>query len=161
MEVKSENYWNKKANSGFYTLIEDEMFGVGIHNIDPSSFMSQRPNTIRSFGTIWNHFPGQKVRIYLYEPLTISVKNLTRIDNQLQAAFSLHQLDNLKAPTLQHNFAEDNGLIRDQVIVSKFEDNELLIGTEYFCTKLIKEIHFDHRATTDFDLHIKIDAIKT
>ena len=150
------NHYDNRNLSGFYTLLEDEMFGVGKTNAGPAHRMSNTTSIIRRYGSIWDDFKGSKVRMFLYEPLEIESgsRNLADLDKQIREI--LHTDAFLPHPKLQHNFAEDSGVVRDQIIV--WESDELFkLKPEIVCNKLIKVLHFMPRSYTSYDFHVRLN----
>ena len=152
----TSNHYDNRNLSGFYTLLEDEMFGKGKTNASPAHKLSNTATIIRRYGTIWDNFDTHKVRMYLYEPIEInsSSRNLVEISSIIRA--ELHRLDSFSAPTLQHNFAEDSGAVKDRMTVWE-SDSLFSIKNEICCNKLIKLEHFASNSLTKFDFHVRIN----
>ena len=151
----TSNHWDSRNTSGFYTLLEDEMFGKGKTNAGPAHRMSNTTKIIRRYGTYWENFQNKNVRMYLYEPIegNSGLRKLTEIEAAIKE--QLEDLSAFSAPKLQHNFAEDNGVIRDQLIL--WEAVELFkISDHIICDKIIKMVHFRSDRKTDFDFHVRI-----
>lgn len=156
----TSNHYDNRNLSGFYTLLEDEMFGPGKTNpilwAGPAHRMTNTTSIIRRYGSIWDDFLGNKVRMFLYEPIEIEsgFRQLADLDKQIHEI--LKSDDFLPSPKLQHNFAEDSGVVRDQIIV--WESEELFkLNPDIICNKLIKVIHFTPRSYTAFDFHVRLN----
>ena len=152
----TSNHWDSRNPSGFYTLLEDEMFGKGKTNAGPAHRMSNTTKIIRRYGTLWENFHGQKVRMYLYEPLENNDKAHKLVELEIKIKEQLLDLSSLSHPKLQHNFAEDNGVIRDQLIL--WANSELFsINETIKCDKVIKIVHFEPDSKTAYDFHVRIN----
>ena len=154
----TSNQWDNRASSGFYTLIEDEMFGKGRRNVDT---FRKYPNTIiRRYGSIWEPYEdAARVRMYLYEPVEFgdNERDLLKVDNALKTILKSKVIKEWTNITLQHHFAEDDGTIRDFVQVWANNDTPLFqIDDKVVCVKLLRVIHFFEKSETPFDYHVKI-----
>ena len=156
----TSNHYDNRNPSGFYTLLEDEMFGVGKTNpilwAGPAHRMTNSTSIIRRYGSIWEDFLGSKVRMFLYEPIEIDseFRQLSDLDKQIAELLKSH--NSLPNPKLQHNFAEDSGIVRDQIVV--WESDELFkLNPDIVCNKLIKVLHFSPNSYTAFDFHVRIN----
>ena len=155
----TSNQWDSRCSSGFYTLIEDEMFGKGRKNCE--SVRLYTDTYIRRYGTIWEPFEDEnRIRMYLYEPVTFgkAERDLLDVDKKLRTELSTEKVKKLDCINLQHHFAEDDGTIRDFVQVWEFSNGQSLfsINENLDCIKLMRVTHFFKEAKTPFDYHVKI-----
>ena len=155
--------WASRNSSGFYTILEDEMFGKGLTNIGHHNIESKVSNIIRSYGSLWTEsdamdIPAERVHMYLYESRDHQLTNLNDIDSELRQLLTAEFLKKLPAPKLQHQFATEEGVVVDLLYIWDIEPEplfQLKMGRN--CVKLAQIIHFEPRARSKYDFHVKIN----
>ena len=140
----TSNQWDNRSSSGFYTLIEDEMFGKGRKNLE--SVRLHTNQIIRRYGSIWEPFEDEsRIRMYLYEPATFgsAERNLLEIDELLKLELTTEKVKIFNCITMQHHFSEDDGTIRDLVQVWELPDKTALFSLtdKICCVKFIRVTH--------------------
>ena len=155
----TSNQWDNRATSGFYTFIEDQMFGPNRRNIQ--SVRMYTNSIIRRYGAIWEPFEDEnRVRMYLYEPVEFGndERNLLEVNSVLKLELATEKVKAMTCLTLQHHFAEDDGTIRDLVQVWEHPNKEPIFSiTETIaCDKFLRVTHFFDEARTPFDYHVRI-----
>ena len=158
-DLRKYDFGPLKEKSGFYTLIEDELFGPGKRYIyEPAYGLAKPATVIRNFGTIWDS--PIKVRMYLYTPTpNFQQLNLDILENSIKSTLTDKMIDDLPAPYLQHNFADADGNVKDQVRFWKFGGNEIMFTPTIRCIKLAQEIHVQRTPAnpSQYDIHVSID----
>ena len=149
--MKSFVHWDSRSNStGFYQIIDDEMIGA------PSL------NRIRRYGTVWFH-ENEKYRMYLYESRSLEEtgRSIRKIENFFKEYVCDPLPEKLKPPYLHHNFAEDNGIIRDQVIMWKLNNTEMIhIYDQFYCVQITQVNHIIRHPsvqTAKIDFHFLVE----
>ena len=145
------NQWDSRSKStGFYNIIEEQMIGL------------QSDNIIRRYGTFWYDHGDNLLRLYLYENrnLADSGRSILKL-----AEIGQNMVDNkfdseLPPPTIQQNFAEDWGEVRDQVQIWNLGiENRIHFYDSFFCTKITKVHHiiqYYATKTAKYDYHFLI-----
>ena len=160
-DTDHRKYWfgPLKEVSGFYTLIEDELFGPGKRYVyEPAYGQTNPPTVIRCFGIIWD--TPIKVRMYLYTPTPYRFFNLETLSKAIETQCTQEFLSKLHAPYLQHNFAAEDGTVKDQVKFWKFEDNSLCFTDSIRCIKLVQERHLSAGSFSEYDLHVLVGDLQ-
>ena len=147
---------DSRNKSGFYTLLEDEMFGKGLTNIGQHNTDSKISTVIRSYGALWYNFENQTVRMYLYETRGNVLPKLGPLNMNLKPKLSADQLKKLPPPDIQHAFAEDDGTIRDTVLMWTSFKPLFHVYDDVNCMKLAKVTHCFEDTKTAFDFHVLI-----
>ena len=158
----TSNQWDSRSASGFYTLIEDEMFGKNCRN--PENYRSHPNQIIRRYGSIWEPFEdAERIRMYLYEPSNFDsdVRDLLAVDSELKTELLTDKVKKFDCLTLQHHFAENDGSIRDFIQVWSKPNNEAIfnLSNDVVCNKLLRVTHFYDKSETPFDYHVRISKI--
>ena len=160
-KLQVSNQLDSRNASGFYTLLEDEMFGKGLTNIGEHNTKCKKSVIIRSFGSIWYNFEteGQTVRMYLYEFRNAKPCNLSHIDRCLKQQLTSDKVNAFLPPNIQHSFAEDDGTIRDTVKMwTNVTEPLFYLDENLECIKLAKVTHLFQGTKTAFDFHVRIQA---
>ena len=147
--VKVSNQWDSRSKStGFYNLIEEEM--IGNASLD----------RIRRYGTFWTT-EDTMYRIYLYEKRALqdSGRSVFKIAELLKPHIENRLEEKFILPKIQHNFAEDNGKIRDLVQIWDLEnENKFHLYDDFYCVKMTKVNHFIryNDKTAKYDYHFLV-----
>ena len=150
--IKTSNQWTSRSKStGFYNIIEDAMLGP------------KHLDRIRRYGTFWYH-NDTMYRIYLYEKreLQESGRSVLKIAEILKPQIEARFEQNFVLPELQHNFAEDDGQIRDLVQIWSFKsENRIHLYDGFYCTKVTKVNHFIkyNEKTAKADYHFLVEQV--
>ena len=148
--IGTSNQWTSRSRStGFYNIIEDAMLG-------PKSL-----DRIRRYGTFWYH-NDTMYRIYLYEARALqeSGRSVVKIAEILKPHIETGFEEKFALPDLQHNFAEDNGQIRDLVQIWTLKDTcKFHLYDQFYCVKVTKVNHFVtyNSKTAKADYHILVE----
>ena len=150
------NQWdNRSKTSGFYNIIDDEMIG------------RQSLDRIRRYGTFWHteiNDTEELIRLYFYErrALQESGRSLIKLTDCFKKLIDNDFTKDLPAPMIQQNFAEDDGTIRDQVIIWDLSDphHALKLYDSFVCVKLTRVHHilqYEATNTAKFDYHALLE----
>ena len=144
-------HWDSRSKtSGFYQLIDDEMIG------------RQSLDRIRRFGTFWYH-ENHMLRMYLYEPkcLQDSGRSIQKLESIFKDLVETDLESKLPPYSIHHNYAEDDGTIRDQVYVWDLKQHEHIHLYDTFkCVKITKVNHLIQpiaTKTAKIDYHFLVE----